>query len=619
MDNDKIKTEPASFQNNILIFLVTGFVFLHPLIYIHGLRDPSSLTRYAFLGLFSCFILVVFFMSTMTKQRKISWHPILFLLLLIILWMSFSLSWSEDKSNGFLELTQYVSLAIFCFVITQITSWKNINYFIIASLAGGAITALIGIQQNFGYNPFGYMQLIPPSASFTNKNFVSLYLDLIVYIGLIVFLFSKKRPQIWLSSTALYLLVSYQMISHTRGSWLSLSAAGAILVFLYLKNNTVHKNLKTAIYKKIVILTFIITSSLITANLPSNVFEKGLELSRTEISSEGFYNSVRIIIYANTLDLISDNWLIGTGLGSYQNAFRPYMFSTLPLSNANEDNYVVRAHSEPLHFFTELGVPGGTLIIIFYLYLLVLSWDLIIRSTSNHNFLISLGLFLSLLTTGIHAFLDFPLHKPSSAIQFFTWAGLIIGLSSSKGLPITRGLQTSISVIFILSGLAFLLFNLSFYNKAIHASREMQIALSYYSKQDCQNAVKHLDKSVRISSFDYRWQQYMAIIYTRCKYINPTKKYLAMNQVIEAAPYNTRARLTRGYIWLNSNKPEMAEKDFQLVTKILPHRASGYIGLGQLALKQGNAAKARNYFKQALLVQPESSEAQKLINQLDKP
>jgi len=614
------KAIPAKMSDSWSLKLCSALLaitlLLHPLLYWGELRDSSSLPRYALLGLMASALLAIWGIAFYRKETNYRWHPAMLLMAAVFLWAMLSLNWTQDPLYGLLEAIQLLGLVILCFTVTQFISWGRVRLYFLVSLLSAVMVAFIGLQQNFGFNPFDFTQFAPPSSTFTNKNFVTLYLDLMVFVALVVFLLARKKHQQWLSAMALGVVLSYQFVSHTRGSWLSLLIGVIALLLVVYFNRSIRALVTRHLHGKALMLALVLP--FVVVNLPSDVFQPGYEADRSLGEKKNVFTNVRLNIYANTLDLIEDHPLLGTGLGSFRVAFRPYMFSSRPLYPATEDIYLLRTHSDPLQYIAELGLLGGLAMLAFFFWALVLAWRLMTASDSDANRLIGLGLFFSLLLSGVHACVDFPLHKPSSAIQLFVWVGVVIGLSARLDGAITKKAKSTIAILVVLAGLGLTAFNVKYYGDNINASMEMQTALEYGDQGDCLKSAQHIDKSIDYSVFDYRWQQYKAAIYSACDKIDDIAKLAAMNQVLGVDPNNTRALLTRGEIYYRYRQFAKASEDFAVVQTILPHRASGYVGLGILAHSQGEQDRARQYYSKALELQPDSIDVAAKLQMLNR-
>ena len=114
---------------------------------------------------------------------------------------------------------------------------------------------------------------------------------------------------------------------------------------------------------------------------------------------------------------------------------------------------------------------------------------------------------------------------------------------------------------------------------------------------------------------DFRHQSLYVAIYSQCK-IDNSEKLFAMNRILTYDQTNTRAFITRGTIYLQQKATQNAMNDFLQVTRILPHRASGYIGLAYASLQNQNKPAAIKLLKHASKVEPGNKFSSELLNKL---
>jgi len=117
----------------------------------------------------------------------------------------------------------------------------------------------------------------------------------------------------------------------------------------------------------------------------------------------------RILVWKDTLKMVKDFPLFGTGLGTYQYAFPHY--KTFPMQVVFD-----HAHNDYLELLAEGGI-GLALPFLWGLWR-ILKWS--VTSSS----LISLGAAIGVMALLIHSFFDFNLHIPANAYLFFTLAGI---------------------------------------------------------------------------------------------------------------------------------------------------------------------------------------------------
>src|SRR5262249_38674841 len=137
-----------------------------------------------------------------------------------------------------------------------------------------------------------------------------------------------------------------------------------------------------------------------------------------DAEQEGFD---RTPAWRQTVDLIRDYPVSGSGLGTYESAFLKYKHSAV---NHVQDY----AHNDYLQFFSELGLVGFILLAIPCLSVCSRLLNSL-HSLDPRVRWLSLACTTSLLAISLHSFVDFNLYVPANMLTV-AW---ILGLSKSLG------------------------------------------------------------------------------------------------------------------------------------------------------------------------------------------
>lgn len=112
-------------------------------------------------------------------------------------------------------------------------------------------------------------------------------------------------------------------------------------------------------------------------------------------------------IYERTLAAIGDTFPVGTGLGSFESYYRLYEDRS-----ASDRFYINHAHSDPLEWVLETGLPGALLLLLFVAWWLRQSW---VIWRSEEKDLMALAGSIGSATILAHSLVDYPLRD--AAIQ----------------------------------------------------------------------------------------------------------------------------------------------------------------------------------------------------------
>lgn len=621
-NNSRLNIAFTKTVQNSPALLVCILLFILPLIYIDSIRDFSSLPRYAAYGISSGIILSIILIKKLTESNlpKIT-QPQFIIVIAFLSWAWLSLIWSYDPKNSLTELIQLTGCIVISYSITQINSYKILIWLIIASVTGASLAALIGVAQHFNYNPFNYIQFVIPASTFSNPNFASIYFDLITPVAFLLIFSTNNKGYKWLAVSASILCLSFLLIAQSRGSWLGLVFVLAGLLLLLFKNSN-FKNTFIPLVKqhKLHLLISILIPFLIFS-IPSNIENNNNKTSKEKTSHKTSKIAVdgsaiiRINAYINSLSILKEHPVTGTGYGGFKTGFRNYMFSTVPFSEVNEDIVLMRLHNDPLQFFVELGFIGGLLFLYIYFSILQTCWRIISKTNDSSVLLITSGLFLAIIASGIHACFDFPFHKPSSALQIWVWFGIIVSISS-KILPTKLILLNKVAVIcLIFFGISFSIYNIKHYQNYINASHYRLLVEKNLKATNCISAKQNSDKMMDLFDADFNHQSLYVRTYSLCD-INNIEKLSAMNRILSYDQTNTRAYITRGTIYLQQNVTQKAINDFTKVTQILPNRASGYNGLAYAAIQNHNMNLAIKLLKHASKIEPSNNISTMLLDKI---
>lgn len=603
-------------QNNPLLGLMLILVALLPLLYFHSLYTPASLPRYALIACVAGFGVLFYAISIWRHQRHFLWHPVQILVLLFFLLASLSSLWSIEKSNNLIEILQLSSFAILFFLATQISSIKHITWICTMAVASAGIAALIGIMQNYGFNPMEYSNPVMAS-TFIFKNHAALYFDLIVPVSFFIILISDNKKIKWLSTIAFGLCIGFLIESRTRGSWVAITAVAVLLLILCTFHKQTRENINSKIKESRV---FLIVALLVasTAFIPQG--ENDIKWERKPVAGQKLDQSAfnRLLFYRNSLGIINEKPMLGTGLGTFWKAFRPYMNYPHIIQRSNEHIYLIRAHNDILQTFTELGLVGGILSLVIYSFILFIGIQIILNKKSDRGkSLLTIGLLLAFTASLIHSLVDFPLHKPSSAVLFWIWAGFIIALHlADKEEGKLYIIKKMFGPILFSTAIAYLFISAIFYTAYIKDNYYLHLAENHYKSENCTAAINSIEKAVDSFGLYFITHIMRVRIHVKCN-ANPQALFYVLNEELQYDSSNILARLRRADLYLTSGYFDKADQDYKAVVQILPHRASGKIGVASVLVARGQNIEAKKYLKNILDAHPNNKYAIRLLRDIN--
>lgn len=164
----------------------------------------------------------------------------------------------------------------------------------------------------------------------------------------------------------------------------------------------------------------LLLAAIVTAALIIWAFlASGMSMRFARLFGEDFN---RAEVYQITLRAIADNWLTGTGIGSFQWAIVPYeQFSQVGFAYWNH------AHSGPLQLAMEGGIAGVALILLFFAWLASTLRQALAaqrQSDSGYAGVVAAGLTIVLLL--LHSLVDYPMRTAALAAIFAASCGYLL-------------------------------------------------------------------------------------------------------------------------------------------------------------------------------------------------
>jgi len=214
----------------------------------------------------------------------------------------------------------------------------------------------------------------------------------------------------WKPLTALLLMVTALVLTHSRGGFTATLAGTVVLLLLLDRRPTSSRGMsRVTVIAALAVasIAFFLTSEMLLDRI-----------NRTDITSEE-----RLAVYANVNRGIADNPTLGFGYGTFSNSFRLYDRNESPV-------HYDRAHNTWLENAFELGLPAA---LVLYLSLAGLALICLHGVNRRHRDWVfpATGAAASVLV-GLHATVDFSLQIPAVAILYVCIMGVACAQSYSS-------------------------------------------------------------------------------------------------------------------------------------------------------------------------------------------
>jgi O-antigen ligase len=331
--------------------------------------DPINISRATAVlvfGLISLGVLLINFKSLLSKENR----TVLILSISFLLWIALAsinsnmgiaetLFGVTGRNTGILTYLSLLSLMLFAVVTKNNTSIPNL---ILALLICGLISALYGLIQSFGFDPFEWINPYSPVFGFFgNPNFQASFMGISATVALSYCLQKSKWNlwrSIWLSYIPLSLYVVYA--SKSQQGYLVFAVGASVVIYLWIKSfNSLSR------YKSVYLfLGFIGVTSVLLDILQKSPWQS--VLYKPSVTFRGDF-------WRTGWQVTQSNPIFGVGLDGYRDSYRLYRDQIT--AERNPTAMVDSAHN----VFLDISSGGGFPLLIIYCGLILLVLISIVR------------------------------------------------------------------------------------------------------------------------------------------------------------------------------------------------------------------------------------------------
>jgi O-antigen ligase/tetratricopeptide (TPR) repeat protein len=482
--------------------------------------------------------------------------------------------------------------------VNCIVTESQIKRILNAILMAGAGIALFGILQYLGVADRSWWDKpLFLSATYVNHNHFAGLMEFTIPLSVGMVLSAKDTGRKFLYIYCFLMLCTAFLLSMSRGGWLSLTVSMIFMTAMILRKNR-------ARFIFFVFVLLIITLGLFISNTDyvHSLFER--VSSYGELDFEG-----RLEIWKGAAGIIKDNWLLGTGPGTFIYNFPKYR----PAGFNAFANY---AHNDYLQIASEMGIFALCLMIF-------IIWRIFKKALMTHRIArtsfkswISLSLAAGVLSLSLHGLGDFNFYIPANVIIFTVFSALIFNISSKREKeypqlvlklnPVLRRFFKPLIVMTIVTSIIFI--NANLLAEICSTASGKAILRNDLEKAECLSLA-----ATRLSPFNYLYPYKLATIYNKkaqretdwSQYINKSveryKEALCLNprdawSWIGLA--DSYCQLFR-YVLIDGNFCELADDAYRKAIDLDPlnwyylKRHAGFL------LNSGNAGSSSRMYKRA--------------------
>ncbi len=654
-EKEKKQTDGEPFVKQLFWLFFAIALFLPPLFFINGLYDMYSLPKSALLAILAPITGITFIMYALSQKDFSIVNCLKQPALPLILFVGYalvSLLWGINKYSGILSLESWICLSIFFFI--SLNFYKGFDHIKIVSTImtlAGVTVATIGIFQFFGKNPSFLYQAAVPGSTFGNKNFAAQFVVAIIPFSIYTaYLYRENKARI-LFGLFPFTLIFFLIVTRTRGAWLA-SIAGlltgtGLLLFYLIKNRLLYKiDLKNLLGKQFMryivpgLVLFIILISF--TFMPSDKKTKksinldfGQELKSIANTKEGSAHW-RLTAWANTLEMIKDKPLFGTGIGNWQFYYPLFAQKGAIDKDFNEDRQAKRAHNDYLQIAAELGLPG-IILFLWFLGSLIFCGLKIIRSDESQEwaFLGIAGISAIISIMG-NAMFSFPFQEALPPFFLAVIASMITFGRFRKTERIkvqSKPVLIPVLVFFIILAV----FNMMWGYRLCMADYYFLEGKRFNKAKMFERSLRPLRQSMKLNPHNFRVYSLLGRSFNELKRYHDSvpinKKALKLhpyyincmnnlgnalrgihhvddsieiyNRALELFPNFAEAHNNLGIAFKEKKDIEASIKEYKKAIEIDPSYEKAYNNLGNVFLSQNKVDEAIDYYRKTIQLDPQ--------------
>lgn len=604
----------------ILIGLILLGLIL-PLLIIPSLYDLYILPKITFLSCLLAVLILLWAVRVRTSANAITVYSPLFWPILLFFGLNLlSLVKAVNVHEGLyhiLWLFTYILLFLLVVNNLDVEDLKKIAYW---SIIGGVIVAAIGIGQFWGLRiPFLPIRL---GATLGTKNMSAQHILLVLPLSFLSFFFYQDTRKEFFYGLAGATMAIFLVYTQSRGSWVGFIGAAVFMLLLVLRSSRFPdwRRLWQLNAKKLSILCLCTGFFLIGISMPHFIKVPGVaepeefgERFESIFGAGDLSTQTRLAMWANTLDMVKDNYVLGVGAGNWKFVYPMYSRSRMVDPAFTEKTQPADAHNDWIQMPAEIGV--GLLAFLWLIFAAYKTgWKVFAKSVtyphenSRYVGLTVFFLLFSILGLLISAVFDFPFRHPVPVFYFWMFLGFI-QITRNSLFPLREGQGKSrrfVPYVLILACFFVVCFaglNFLFLKGSYHFRQGWVL----FKRGQVTESVVKVKKATALDPANYRFHTALSRVYFE------TRQYDQMGIAARLAllyhPHYSNAWNNLGVAYNQVGLLSEAEEAFHKALRIYPDYYLAHLNLGSLYLDMGDKEKAEKEYRAALDLKPGSRKA----------
>ncbi|MCH2198374.1 MAG: O-antigen ligase family protein [Flavobacteriales bacterium] len=379
-------------------------------------------------------VLIIFIFKLLSGKsidRRIFLHPVSLFLYFYLAWMAITSLTSEMPvvSLKFLLVKMWFIAGFYFIMVHIFQNFGNIRKFYLTYLIPliGVISYTVIRHAGYGFEKDpGHWVMEPFFKDHTSYGAV---LAMFFPVAVAMLLSRKMNPLLRAILLIFFGVLCIGIIlSYTRAAWVSIAAAGALMVFMLLRIK-----LRTLVVVFAALVSFVwVAQDQLLISLERNKQDSSDDLAEhvesiSNVSSDAS-NLERLNRWNCALAMFEQRPVVGWGPGVYQFVYAPFQRSQdltiISTNNADGGN----AHSEYLGPLSEQGVLGMANMVFLVLLISALAFRLAYTNTSYELKLIIFSSFLGLITYFVHGVLNNYLDTDKASAPFWGFIAVLVAV-----------------------------------------------------------------------------------------------------------------------------------------------------------------------------------------------
>jgi len=521
--------------NNIDLIITALLFIITPFVYSKKLLDPVLYSRYLVLSIWALLITIIlavnFFKGRFTfifnkTSRFIFITAVLFILINIIS-AFYAINGYEAVYKTFKEFLLLLTMFYFYQMLKHNSSGKDILIkSVIIMTAGFLIIAIVQLtKSDFSefseatqYYGYYFRQAIwNVKSTLANWNPFAYFLFLSLPFSIYGSLFYKRFWRIF-SITITLLSLVFIGILVSKGGWavtflFFVIIAFMLYIYLFFKySKETGKSIALWIKTTLLIMPVfvVITGAFVLKKTDIKILKVVTDKVEQVLNPEKALNTIyskdkptsaqtRTLVWANTIEMMRDNPLIGVGPGQWRIVYAKYGLDGFEEAIRNGSKHFQRTHNDFLWIGGETGFTGLLLFLIMYIGILVISLKNASVKSDIKDRVLNLLIFSSLTAFMVVLSISFMRERISHNMLYLLMMALVLSLNKIKEKKIEKTNKIFYFAIFIIT-LLLLIFNIKMASDMVKGEKAARLIKSAMVKKNYRMLIR-ASKSIEDSYY----------------------------------------------------------------------------------------------------------------------